>query len=130
MGSGLSRSAGPEPGEAEFLGVEGLGAHDVVAREGRHQQPPELVSAVDLQGLRRRVDEPRVADALAVLDRELLLPVDAKRRWRQHLAHPVGRQGEVVALVEEPLPGRARCATRRGPESTRRGGVRRAARAQ
>ena len=45
----------------------------------------------------------RVADAFAVVDRELLLAVDAEGRRRQDLAHPVRRQGEVVALVEESL---------------------------
>ena len=42
-----------------------------------------------------RIDEPCMLDARACVDGQLVGPVHRGRRGREHLAHPVGREGEV-----------------------------------
>ena len=87
--------SGPKIAQAEGDRIERTDAHGVVVLRARNQQPLPASQLERLEGAIDWVDEPQVGHSFAGIDRALSVQVDLAGRVRKHLAHPVGREGEV-----------------------------------
>ena len=91
--SGLCRSIRPQVSQAERDGLEGRDTHGVIVLERCDQQPLAVPGFEGLQPAGERIDEPQMRYAFPGMDRAFLVQVEFAGSGREHLAHPVGREG-------------------------------------
>ena len=104
-GFGPVDGSGPEVAEVERDRIEGADADRFVVFRARDEHPLTVAKLERVKRAVRRVDEPQVSDTLPGVDRAFAVEVEPARGRRQHLAHPVRREGHVgrVGEVRHPL---------------------------
>ena len=87
----------PEVVEMEGDGIERRDGHGLRLFEVADLSPAASFQSISFEGVRPWVEQPGIGDTELGVDRHLDLSIDALRRARENLAHPVGHHGITVS---------------------------------
>src|SRR3990172_9144109 len=110
VGTALDRCFAPERGEIELDRFKGLGSNRRLSGVDGRDQPLAALKTEHLQRAGVRVEEPQMGNTLPGINTELEAAIDALRRRRQDLTHPVRGELETGCIGDggkslSPPPG-------------------------